>query len=91
VQKRLTRRTDDRMIAGVASGVADYFGIDVTIARLLFLLLLLPGGLSPLLYVLLWIVMPERQPGTDTAVYPGSAPVSGAEPYRYDPSTGEPL
>ena len=33
--KRLIRRRDDRMVAGVCSGVADYFGVDVTLVRLL--------------------------------------------------------
>jgi phage shock protein C len=84
VNKQLTRDPNDKIIAGVASGLADYFGIDTTIVRVLFLLLLLPGGLSPLLYVVLWIVMPER---------PALPPVgpSDAEPYRFDPCTGEPL
>jgi phage shock protein C len=84
VNKQLTRDPNDKIIAGVASGLADYFGIDTTIVRVLFLLLLLPGGLSPLLYVVLWIVMPER---------PALSPVgpSDAEPYRFDPHTGEPL
>jgi phage shock protein C len=78
---RLTRNPNNTMIAGVASGLADYFGIDPTIVRLLFLLLLLPGGLSPLIYVVFWIVMPERALNG-----PG-----GAEPYRFDPSSGAPL
>ena len=69
------RNPNDKIIAGVASGLAEYFGIDTTIVRLLFLLLLLPGGLSPLLYVVLWIVMPER---------PAVAQAGGAEPYSYD-------
>jgi phage shock protein C len=82
VEKRLTRNPNDRVIAGVASGVAEYLGFDVTLVRVLFLLLLLPGGLSPLLYVLLWIVMPER---------PVVPQANGAEPYQYDSYTGQPL
>jgi phage shock protein C len=80
MKKRLTRNPNDRMIAGVASGLADYFQLDVTLVRVLFFLLLLPGGISPLLYVVLWLVMPERQ---------AAAPTSEAEPYQYDPYTGE--
>jgi phage shock protein C len=83
VEKRLTRNPNDTVIAGVASGLADYLGLNVTLVRILFLLLFLPGGLSPLLYVLLWIVMPERP-----ATYVSSSVV---EPYRYDPATGEPI
>jgi len=74
--KRIQRSRNDKMIAGVAGGLAQYFGIDATIVRILFLLLLLPGGLSPLIYVILWVVMPE-------------APA--AEQPRYDPYTGQPL
>jgi phage shock protein C len=81
MNKQLTRNPNDKMIAGVASGLADYFGIDTTIVRILFLLLLLPGGLSPLLYVVLWIVMPERP----------LASQRDAQPHRYDPYTGEPI
>lgn len=84
MEKRLTRNPNDKVIAGVASGIADYLGFDVTLVRILFLLLLLPGGLSPLLYLILWIVMPER---------PLSLPYqpSGVEPYQYDPYTGQPI
>lgn len=81
MSKQLTRNPNDKIIAGVASGLAKYFGIDTTIVRLLFLLLLLPGGLSPLLYLVLWIVMPERP----------AAPAGGAEPYQYDPYSGQPI
>ena len=55
-RKRLVRRTDDKMIAGVCSGVADYLGVDVTLVRVLTVLLAvfgfghrdrrLPGGLG---------------------------------------------
>lgn len=58
--KRLQRSRTDTMIAGVAGGLAAYFGIDATIVRILFLLLFLPGGLSPLIYLILWIVMPQE-------------------------------
>ena len=78
MNKQLTRNPNDKVIAGVASGLADYFGIDVTLVRILFLLMLLPGGVSPLIYVVLWVVMPERS-------------AAGAEPHRYDPYAGERL
>jgi len=60
--KRLTRPKEGRVIAGVAKGLADYFSIDVTIVRAIFLLLLLPGGLPGLLpYIILWIVIPSEK------------------------------
>jgi phage shock protein C len=54
-------RSEDRMIAGVAGGVANYFDTDPTLVRILFVLLTLlgGGGLGILVYIVLWIVMPE--------------------------------
>ena len=54
-------RSEDRMIAGVAGGLADYFNTDPTLIRSLFVLLTLlgGGGLGILIYIVLWIIMPE--------------------------------
>jgi len=54
-------RSEDRMVAGVAGGLADYFDIDPTIIRILFVLLALFGGgfLGILIYIVLWIIMPD--------------------------------
>jgi phage shock protein C len=54
-------RSEDRMIAGVAGGLANYFDTDPTLVRILFVLLTLlgGGGLGILVYIVLWIVMPE--------------------------------
>lgn len=56
--KRLCRSRTDRKIAGVCGGLADYFEIDPTWMRLLFLLLFVFGGSSLLVYIVMWIVMP---------------------------------
>ena len=49
------------MIAGVCGGLGEFFGIDPIWFRLLFVLLLLPGGLPGVLpYVVLWLIMPRR-------------------------------
>lgn len=59
--KRLYRSTTDRMIAGVCGGIAEYFGIDPVIVRLIAVLLLLPGGLPGFLpYIIMWILVPKR-------------------------------
>ena len=59
--RRLYRSRSHRMIAGVAGGMADRFGIPVWLARVLWVLLLLPGGLPGLIpYVICWIVIPEE-------------------------------
>ena len=56
-----TRPRIDRKIAGVCAGLADQFGVSVTILRLAFLLgLLFSGGVFLLVYVVLWIVMPDE-------------------------------
>ena len=54
-------RSEDRMIAGVAGGLADYFDTDPTLIRILFVLLTLlgGGGLGILIYIVLWIITPE--------------------------------
>lgn len=61
--KRLTRSTSDRTVAGVCGGLGEYFGVDPTFIRLGFALLAVLGGPGVLLYIILWIVMPE---GRDT-------------------------
>ena len=57
--KDLIRPTDDRIIAGVCAGLADFFGLDSSTVRLATLLLILFGGLSIWIYVVLWLVIPE--------------------------------
>ena len=59
--KKLTRSADDRMLAGVAGGLAEYLDIDPVIVRLLFVIITLFGGgfVGILLYVVLWVIMPE--------------------------------
>lgn len=58
-EKRLVRSASDRMLAGVAGGLAEYINLDPTIVRLLFVLLALAGGPGILIYAVLWLVMPE--------------------------------
>ena len=58
--RRLVRRTDDRMIAGVCSGIADYLGVDPTIVRLAVVVGTVLGfGTLLVAYVLAWLLMPE--------------------------------
>lgn len=59
--KRLYRSKEHRVIAGVCSGIAEYFNIDPVIPRILAILTLLPGGIPGiLLYVILWIIIPAK-------------------------------
>ncbi|MCZ7662461.1 MAG: PspC domain-containing protein [Thermoleophilia bacterium] len=60
--KRLYRSRTEKMIGGVCGGVADYLGIDVTVIRLLWVLVTLLGGAGVLAYLVLWIVIPQEPP-----------------------------
>lgn len=57
--KRLYRKMDDKMILGVCSGIADYFDIDPTIIRLLWLVAVFCAGGGILAYLIAAIVIPE--------------------------------
>src|SRR3990172_5411622 len=58
MQKRLYRSRDDRMIWGVCGGIANYFGVDPTIIRVIAILLLFAGGSGIMAYIILAIVVP---------------------------------
>ena len=62
-EKKLVRPSDDRVIAGVCSGLGHYFGIDPTIVRILFVLFAIFVGGGILVYIILWIVMPQDAAG----------------------------
>lgn len=56
--KRLYR-TRDGIIAGVCGGVAEFFGLDVSLIRIATLILILFGGLSIWVYLILWLIVPK--------------------------------
>jgi phage shock protein C len=60
MEKKLYRDEHRKMIAGVCAGLSDYFNIDVTIIRVVFLLTLILKGGGGLLYIILMIVMPKK-------------------------------
>jgi phage shock protein C len=72
MQKRLHRSRTERMIAGVCGGLAEYFNIDPTLVRVLWVLAVLLAGTGVLAYIILWILMPldvPMQPGPPPARY----------------------
>lgn len=71
-RKRLMRSSTDKKIAGVCAGLADYFDLDPTIIRVVWLLLVLCGGTGLIAYIVMWIVLPVAPPG----VIPTSSPVT---------------
>jgi phage shock protein C len=60
--KKLYRSTEQRMIAGVCGGIAEYFGLDPTLVRVLYALGSFVSAAFPgvFVYLLLWIIIPER-------------------------------
>jgi phage shock protein C len=63
LQARLTRSANDKVIGGVCGGLAQYFGIDTVIVRLIFVALIFAGGMGLLLYPILWLIMPVSTTG----------------------------
>jgi phage shock protein C len=59
--KKLVRPKEGRRIGGVAAAFADYLDVDVTLVRIIWVLLLLPGGLPGFLpYIICWIMIPAE-------------------------------
>jgi phage shock protein C len=60
---RLRRSRSNKMIAGVLGGLAKYFGFDPTLARVLYVILSVVSVAFPgiLVYIILWIIMPEEE------------------------------
>ena len=58
--RKLYRSKTDRKVAGVCGGLAQYFNIDPTLIRVLFVVLAILGGSGLLLYLALWIIVPTE-------------------------------
>jgi len=105
-QQRLMRSNQDKVIAGVCGGIAQYFGIDPVIVRLIMVALVFAGGISVLLYPILWLIMPvegmsqttfaeslqDMQRQAQSFGQQASQQVQSvfSQP-RFDPQTGQPL
>ena len=63
VSRPLRRNMYNRQIAGVCSGLADYFGLDATLVRVAYVLISIFSAAFPgmLVYIILWLVVPERE------------------------------
>jgi phage shock protein C len=59
--KKLVRPRKGRLIGGVAAAFANYFNVDVTLVRIIWVILLLPGGLPGFVpYLICWIMIPAE-------------------------------
>ncbi len=63
--KKMYRNPEDKVLGGVAGGIAKYFGVDVAVIRLLFVISIFLGGTGLIAYVILWIILPEARTITD--------------------------
>ena len=63
--RKMYRNPDERVLGGVSSGIAAYFGVDVIIIRLLFVIFAIFGGTGILVYIVLWIALPEASSISD--------------------------
>lgn len=63
--KKMFRDSEKKVIGGVASGVASFFGIDLTLVRVLFVVFAIIGGIGFLVYIILWIALPEARTITE--------------------------
>lgn len=77
-EPRVLRRSTDRVIGGVCSGLGRYLGIDPVLLRIAFVVLAFAGGGGIVLYVVAWILIPEERPGEAL----GSVPPSSSETLR---------
>lgn len=63
--KKMFRDPQTKVIGGVSGGIAAYLGIDIIVVRVLFILLVIAGGLGLFLYIILWVSLPEARSLTD--------------------------
>lgn len=68
--KKLFRYTKDRKIAGVCAGLGEYVALDPLLIRLGFLVSLLFGGIGALVYVVMWMIVPEKDGAPQSARAP---------------------
>lgn len=62
-KKRLYRSRSNRQIGGVCGGIAEFFDLDPTLIRLFFVFAFLLGGHGLLVYLVLWLIVPEEPVG----------------------------
>jgi phage shock protein C len=96
MHKKLYRSTREKMLGGVAGGVAEYFDVDPTIIRLVFVLSVFAGGAGIIAYIIMWIIVPQgtfvpynintnippqnEESGTGTPSDSGTSTNAGKEP-----------
>jgi phage shock protein PspC (stress-responsive transcriptional regulator) len=68
--RRLLRSVRDRKLGGVCAGLAEYLDLDVSLVRVLTIVLIIPYGIALWAYLAAWMIVPEAQPGTEPPPLP---------------------
>lgn len=77
---RMYRSVNNRILGGVAGGLGEYFQIDPTLVRIIFILLaLFAGGFGILLYLILWFILPSEN---DTTTHPHTTMKNNMQDFR---------
>jgi phage shock protein PspC (stress-responsive transcriptional regulator) len=88
MNRRLYRCRHDKLLAGVAAGVAEYFDLDPSLVRILFLLSIFLGGVGLFLYIAMAIIVPLEPITADAGA--GEATVVVPEGHRHAPRADGP-
>jgi phage shock protein PspC (stress-responsive transcriptional regulator) len=78
IKRKLYRDTNNAVIGGVAAGLGNYFNIDPVLFRIIFCALVFAGGSAFIIYILLWIAMPEAKTAYQKLEMQGQAPTLAA-------------
>jgi phage shock protein PspC (stress-responsive transcriptional regulator) len=97
VNRRLYRCRHDKRLAGVSSGLAEYFDVDVSLVRILWVVSIFFGGIGILLYIVMAIIVPMEpeylvaQPGAGGSATPGGSAAAGGSATPSQPGQAESL
>lgn len=93
MRDRLYRSRDERILFGVAGGVAEWLDLDPALVRIVWALLIFAGGIGFFLYIVMAFVIPEEPEDYEPLAYaPGGAYAAAPDvPPAVDPATGQPL
>lgn len=90
MDRKLQRDENKKMLGGVAAGLAEYFDVDVTVVRVVFVLMAVFGLAGVLIYLILWIVVPAKSLfdpyGSMGSGYQTYGNVPPVEPASFDPA-----
>lgn len=63
--RKIFRNPENKVLGGVSGGIAAYFNLEIVLVRVLFIILTITGGLGLLIYIVLWVVLPEARTLTE--------------------------